>query len=74
MLYAANPLTAWSTTQTATAMSSGEAELYGCVRGSAEGFGTVSGVKDMGKEILESDVEDCGLMALSGMQAGRQML
>ena len=44
-----NPLTAWSTTQTTPAMSSGEAELYGCVKGSAEGLGVVSGMKDLGE-------------------------
>ena len=49
----AKPLTAWSTTQTTPAMSSGEAELYGCVKGSAEGLGVVSGVKDMGKDLGE---------------------
>ena len=44
-----NPLTAWSTTQAVPAMSSGEAELYGCVKGSAEGLGVVSGMADMGE-------------------------
>ena len=45
-----NPLHAWSTTQTTPAMSSGEAELYGCVKGSAEGLGVVSAMKDLGEK------------------------
>ena len=47
-----NPLHAWSTTQTTPAMSSGEAELYGCVKGSAEGLGVVSAMKDLGEKRL----------------------
>ena len=44
-----NPLHAWSTTQATVAMSSGEAELYGCVKASAEGLGVVSGYGDLGE-------------------------
>ncbi len=44
-----SPLTAWSTTQATPAMSNGEAELYGCVKGSAEGLGVVSSFADLGE-------------------------
>ena len=47
-----NSLNVWSTTQTTPAISSGEAELYGCVKGSAEGLGVVSGMKDLGETRL----------------------
>ena len=38
----------WSTTQAVVALSSGEAELYGIVKGSAEGLGAQSLLKDLG--------------------------
>ena len=41
-------LKAWSTTQTAVAMSSGEAEYYAAVRGSAEGLAFQSMCRDVG--------------------------
>ena len=43
----------WSTTQALIALSSGEAELYGVVRASAEGLGLQSLLKDLG---VEADV------------------
>ncbi len=44
-----NPLSTWSMTQTTSAMSSGEAELYSYMKGSAEGLGMVSGFADLGE-------------------------
>ena len=41
-------LKAWSTTQTAVAMCSGEAEYYAAVRGSAEGLAFQSMCRDVG--------------------------
>ena len=38
----------WSSTQRVIALSSGEAEYYGMVRGGAEGLGTRSILEDMG--------------------------
>eukprot|EP00969_Alexandrium_andersonii_P181614 8026262-Alexandrium_andersonii.AAC.1 len=38
----------WSTTQKTIALSSGEAELAGIVKGSAEGLGLVSVARDLG--------------------------
>ena len=38
----------WSSTQKTIALSSGEAELAGIVKGSAEGLGMVSVAKDLG--------------------------
>ena len=40
----------WSTTQAVVALSSGEAELYGIVKGSSEGIGAQSLLKDLGIE------------------------
>ena len=45
-----NPLHAWSSTQAVVAMSSGEAELYGCVKAAAEGLGTTAGLRDLGED------------------------
>ena len=40
----------WSLTQAVVALSSGEAELYGIVKGSSEGLGAQSLLKDLGIE------------------------
>ena len=44
----------WSTTQATVALSSGEAELYGIVKGSSEGIGYQSLLRDLG---IEASVE-----------------
>ena len=44
----------WSTTQALVALSSGEAELYGTVKASAEGLGAQALLKDLG---IMADVE-----------------
>ncbi len=41
----------WSTTQSLVALSSGEAELYGIVKGSAEGLGMQSLMNDLGMSL-----------------------
>ena len=41
----------WSTTQATIALSSGEAELYGIVKGSAEGLGMQSLLRDLGVDV-----------------------
>ena len=41
----------WSKTQSIIAKSSGESELYGVIRGSAEGLGLITLAKDFGVEI-----------------------
>ena len=38
----------WSVTQDLIALSSGEAEYYGLVRGGAQGLGVISLLKDLG--------------------------
>ena len=38
----------WSATQKVIALSSGEAEFYGCVKGASEGMGTRSIMEDLG--------------------------
>ena len=40
----------WSTTQSVVALSSGEAEYYGMVRGAATGLGMKAVMKDLGLE------------------------
>ena len=42
---------AWSKTQSIIAKSSGESELYGVIKGSAEGLGLITLAKDFGVEI-----------------------
>ena len=44
----AHAITHWSTTQTSTALSSGEAEFAGVVRGSGQGLGFQALLKDLG--------------------------
>ena len=44
-------LKAWSKTQAVIAKSSGESELYGTIRGSAEGLGLVTMAADFGSEL-----------------------
>ena len=40
----------WSSTEAVVALSSGEAEYYGIVRGASEGFGSRSVLKDLNVE------------------------
>ena len=48
----------WSATQRVIALSSGEAEYYGVVRGAAEAMGTQSILKDMGVSLTIRLKED----------------
>ena len=47
----------WSSTQDVIALSSGEAEFYGMVKGGSVGLGAISMFKDMGKPTLELNLE-----------------
>eukprot|EP00969_Alexandrium_andersonii_P262596 11609115-Alexandrium_andersonii.AAC.1 len=49
-LWGAHMIKHWSTTQRTIALSSGEAELAGTVKGAAEGVGLVSVARDLGVE------------------------
>ena len=48
LLYGSHLVKHWSTTQKTTALSSGEAELYGVVKGASEALGLQSIAEDMG--------------------------
>ena len=48
MLYGSSVIKAWSNTQKCVALSSGEAEYYGIVRGSAMGIGIRNMYEDLG--------------------------
>jgi hypothetical protein len=47
-MYGGHAVKFWSTTQAITAMSSGEAEFYGIVRGSSQGIGFRNLLMDLG--------------------------
>ena len=47
----------WSTTQTVVAMSSGEAEYYGLVKGACEGIGASGLVRDLTGKDLKIDLQ-----------------
>ena len=48
----------WSKTQGLVALSSAEAELYGCVKATAEAIGLTSLFRDLGSEIKASVMTD----------------
>ena len=48
MLVGSHIIKMWSSTQASLALSSGEAEYYGTVRGSAIGLGILSLLEDLG--------------------------
>ena len=56
---------AWSKTQSIIAKSSGESELFGVIKGSAEGLGLIALAKDFGVEIATRVHVDA--MAAKGM-------
>lgn len=47
VMYGKHLIKSWSTTQVVVAMSSGEAEYYGAVKGACEGIGVVSLIQDL---------------------------
>ena len=50
MMLGGNCLKSWSTTQEVVALSSGEAECYGMVRGGSQGLGLQEILRDLGVE------------------------
>ena len=67
----------WSTTQAIIALSSGEAEYYGLVKGASCGLGAISMYKDMGISLDLSLLCDataaCGISARLGLGKIRHM-
>ena len=51
MMFGAHTVKHWSSTQASTALSSGEAEFYGVVRGSGQGLGYQALLLDLGVEV-----------------------
>ena len=51
----------WSVNQGYIALSSGEAEYYGAVRGASQGLGLVAMLKDLGVEINDAADERAGI-------------
>eukprot|EP00969_Alexandrium_andersonii_P133759 5915613-Alexandrium_andersonii.AAC.1 len=55
-MWGAHTIKHWSTTQKTIALSSGEAELAGIVKGAAEGTGLVSVARDLG---IDAELQAC---------------
>ena len=71
MLHGKHLLKSWSSTQKVIALSSGEAEYYGIVRGAAEAIGIQSIMKDMevetGIQVSEDSVAAKGIADRTGL-------
>ena len=57
-MYGSHLIKAWSKTQAVIALSSGEAELYAAVKATAELLGTLSLVRDFGRDLAGSVLSD----------------
>ena len=70
-MYGAHMLKSWSSTQSVVALSSGEAEYYGLVKGASTGLGIKSMFEDFGIDLvleLKSDASAaCGIARRKGL-------